>query len=190
MPACNRVITFRRFSAFLVMVGLSAAVGGCSTIFPNYNPGALCPGAAALVEASALTGFPPGATDDPSHALYRIAISNVTTDCNIDTHARTADATVDIHFVATRAPNGNAVQYRVPYFVAVRRGPFIQDKKVFRMNFGFAPGQAKTEVDQSIGSTLINIARGQQPYDYQILVGLQLTKEQLQYNRKIGHYGP
>ena len=44
----------------------------------------LCPGAAALVEASSLTGFAAGVAPDPAHALYRVAISNVTTDCSID----------------------------------------------------------------------------------------------------------
>ena len=160
-------------------------LAGCSTESDN-----LCPGAAALVEASTLTGFPKGAPPDPARALYRVMVGNVTTDCSIDKYARTADSSVDIHFVATRAPTGVAVQYRVPYFVAARQGSTIIAKKVFWATFGFAPGQASTTFDESVGSTVIKIAKSKQPYDYQILVGLQLTKEQLQYNRKIGHYGP
>jgi hypothetical protein len=160
-------------------------LAGCSTEADN-----LCPGAAALVEASALTGFPKGAPADPARALYRVAVRNVTTDCSIDKYARTANSSVDIQFVATRAPTGVAVQYRVPYFVAARHGSTIIAKKIFWATFGFAPGQASTGFDESVGSTVIKIAKDKQPYDYQILVGLQLTKEQLQYNRKIGHYGP
>lgn len=168
------------------IAALSALLAGCGT--DKANP--LCPGAAALVEASNLTGFPPGASADPAHALYRVAISNVTTDCSIDPKARTADSSLTIHFVATRAPNGDAVSYRVPYFVAVRQGPNVITKKVFWVRFGFDAGQASASFSQPISSTVVHIANKKQPYDYQILVGLQLTRAQLEYNRKIGHYGP
>ncbi len=190
MAVCNGAMTICGFLGVLAVVGLSAAIGGCSSLFGGSPTKALCPGAAALVEASTMTGFPAGASEDPAHALYRVAISNVTTDCDIDPKARTADSSLDIHFVATRAPNGTAVQYRVPYFVAVRQGPFIQAKEVFWVNFAFAPGQASTQFEQQIGSTVIHIGDQNQPYDYQILTGLQVTKEQLEYNRRIGHYGP
>ena len=177
MPLSSKIL--------LAIAAMSVLLTGCST-----KDDALCPGAAALVEASSLTGFAPGAAADPTHALYRVAVSNVTTGCSIDRRARTADSSLDIHFVATRAPTGEAVQYRVPYFVAVRQGANIITKKIFWAAFGFEPGGASTSFSQSIDSTVIKIAGDKQPYDYQILVGLQLTRAQLDYNRKIGHYGP
>lgn len=164
---------------------MSILLAGCST-----KEDSLCPGAAALVEASTLTVIAAGTTPDPAHTLYRVAVSNVTTDCSIDPGARTADSSVDIHFVATRAPTGETARYRVPYFVGVRQGATIIRKQVYWVTFGFAPGEASTNFDQSIDSTVIKIANDKQPYDYQILVGLQLTREQLEYNRKVGHYGP
>ncbi len=185
MRLYNGSVMLQKISRLLVMAAAVGLLAGCST---KADP--LCPGAASLVEASNVTGFTAGATGDPAQAQYRAAISNVTTDCSIDRHARTADSSVEIHFVATRAPNGEAVSYRVPYFVAVRSGTEIVAKKVFWVRFGFSPGQASTTFDQSIGSTVIKIANTKQPYEYQILVGFQLTKEQLEYNRKIGHYGP
>lgn len=164
---------------------LSALLAGCAA---KTNP--LCPGAAALVEAANLTGFPQGATPDPAHALYRVAIANVTTDCSIDPKARIANSSLTIHFTATRAPTGDSVTYRVPYFVALRQGETVISKKLFWVSFGFAPGQATTNFDEPVSSTMVHIANDKQPYDYQILVGLQLTRVQLEYNRKIGHYGP
>jgi hypothetical protein len=175
----------KRLVTLFSIAALSALVAGCSN-----KVNALCPGAAALVEASNMTGFPQGASADPAHALYRVAISNVTTDCSVNGRARTADSSLNIQFVATRAPGGQAANYRVPYFVAVRDGGQIMTKKVFWVGFSFAPGQATSNFSQSISSTTVHIARGRQPFDYQILVGLQLTREQLEYNRKIGHYGP
>ena len=61
---------------------------------------------------------------------------------------------------------------------------------MFWATFKFEPGQASTNFEEPVASTVIKIAKGKQAYDYQILVGLQLTKAQLDYNRKMGHYGP
>jgi len=175
----------RKFSAFLAIGAISILLAGCST-----KEDALCPGAAALVEASTLTVFAAGTTPDPAHTLYRVAVGNVSTDCSIDRRERTADSSVGIRFVATREPSGETARYRVPYFVAVRQGPTVIGKKLFWVTFGFAPGEASTSFDASVDSTVIKIANDKQPYDYQILVGLQLTKDQLEYNRKVGQYGP
>lgn len=174
----------RKISASLAIAALAAALSGCAD---KVDP--LCPGAAALVETSVLTAFPDGAQPDPSHPLYRLAISSVSTDCSVDARARQADSSVEIHFVATRAQAGEAAQYRVPYYVAVRTGPEIVAKKVFWAMVKFDAGETSTNFDESIDSTTIKIANDKQPYEYQILVGLQLTKEQLEYNRKSGHYG-
>lgn len=174
-----------KISAILVLAAACAVLAGCS----NDKKAALCPGSAALVEASALTVFQPGASPDPAHTLYRIAISNVGGSCDIDAGARTADSSLVIHFVATRAPSALATQYRVPYFVAVRQGPDIQSKRVYWLTFGFAPGQTTVAFPREVDSTIVKIANDKQPYDYQLVTGFQLTREQLQYNRRTGNYG-
>lgn len=161
-------------------------LAGCT----SDKEAALCPGAAALVEASTLTAFPAGATADPSHALYQVAVNTVTSDCSIDKHEHTADSSLEIHFTATRTPTGEAAQYRVPYFVAVRQGPDILTKKVFWATFSFSPGDASVAFTESVDSTVVKIAKDKQSYDYQILTGLQLTRDELEYNRKTGYYGP
>jgi len=174
-----------RISAILALAAVCTVLVGCS----SDKKAALCPGAAALVDASALTVFQPGASADPSHALYRIAISNVTGSCDIDAGARTADSSLVIHFVATRAPSALAAQYRIPYFVAVRQGPDIQSKKIYWLTFGFAPGETSVAFGRELDSTVVKIADDKQPYDYQLVTGFQLTREQLQYNRSTGNYG-
>ena len=175
-------------SRILTIFGLAVAstvLAGCS----SDKTAALCPGSAALVDASALTVFQPGTSSDPTHTLYRIAISNVTGSCDIDAGAHTADSNATIHFVATRAPSALAAQYRVPYFVAVRQGPDIQSKRIYWLTFGFAPGQTTAAFAREVDSTIVKIANDKQPYDYQLVTGFQLTREQLQYNRRTGNYG-
>ena len=174
-----------RILAILILATVSTALASCS----DDKKAALCPGAATLVDASALTVFQPGASADPTHALYRIAISNVTSSCDIDANARTADSGLVLHFVATRAPSALAVQYRVPYFVAVRQGADIQSKKVYWLTLSFAAGETSAAFSRELDSTTVKIADDKQPYDYQLVTGFQLTPEQLQYNRSTGNYG-
>ena len=175
-----------KFGTFALVCISAAVLAGCSS---SKNE-SLCPGAAALVEASSLTGFSGATAGAPSQPLYRVAVSNVTTDCSIDAHERTADSSLEIHFVATRAAGSPSAEYRVPYFVALRQGPAIIAKKVFWATFDFATGETSVTFSESVAATVVKIANDKQPYDYQILTGLQLTPEQLEYNRKAGHYGP
>lgn len=180
------VMASSKLSVLLAAAIIAIPLAGCS----SSKDEELCPGAAALVEASTLTAFQTSAAADPLHALYKVAVSDVTTDCSIDKREHTADSSLNIHFVATRSPTGEAVRYRVPYFVAVRQGPDILAKKVFWVAFAFAPGEASVAFDESVDSTVVKIASDKQAYDYQILTGLQLTHDQLEYNRQTGSYGP
>lgn len=169
----------------LAVAGAALTLAGCQ----SDKEAALCPGATALVEASTMTVFPAGTAPDPAHALYRVGVESVTSDCDIDNHERTADTSVEIHFKATRATAGEAIRYRVPYFVAVRQGPDILSKKLYWATFGFSAGETAVEFSEDLDST-VKIASDKQPYDYQVLTGLQLTHDQLDYNRKTGYNGP
>jgi hypothetical protein len=112
----------------------------------------------------------------------------VTGDCDIDRKAHTADANLAVSFRATRAPSGAEAHYTIPYFVAVTEGARILARHVYSVKIDFEPGQTVATVSDAIGSTHLETTTDKQPYDYQILVGLQLSKAQLDYNRQHGHY--
>lgn len=149
-----------------------------------------CPAAAILADASSLVAFGPAATRDTSNQLYRIAATNVITDCDADKVASTATSSIRIHFRASRLVTAPELQYTLPYFVSVTLGDQIIFKQMHALQFTFAAGQAVTDATDSVGSILINVAKDKKPADYEILVGLQLSKEQLDYNRKMGRYMP
>ncbi len=172
------------------VIGLAVAfLAGCSSSKPT-----LCPGAAALVDASQMTVFREGMAADPSTALYTISIVKVSSNCDL-TLARnkktdvSSNTAMSVSFRATRAPNGIDARYSVPYFVAVTAGGKVLSKKEYAANFGFAPGQAVANFSVDIDSTKITVGKGMHSYNYQIFVGLQLTKTQFEYNKTIGRYG-
>ena len=141
----------------------------------------------ALVQASEESVFVPKSTPDPSNLLYAVEITSVKGSCDVDKKAMDADVSLDVHFRATRAPSGAGASYSVPYFVAVTEGTDrVLAKKNFTIGFTFAPGQATADFSDSVASTDVKAKGEKRTYDYQVLVGLQLTKEQLDYNHSQG----
>jgi hypothetical protein len=149
-----------------------------------------CPTITGVTEASIATVFRAGTTADPANVLYTVEITHVSGTCEMDKKETTSDANVEVSFRATRAPSGEEARYKVPYFVAVTEGSArVMAKHTYSIEIDFAPGQTTAEVNDRVGSAHLDIAKSKHPYDYQILVGLQLTKAQLDYNRQGSHYG-
>ena len=150
-----------------------------------------CPTITGVTDASAATVFRPGTTADPANVAYTIELTDVKSVCNIDKKERTSDASLNISFRATRPPSSVEAHYKVPYFVAVTEASArMLAKRIYSVQIDFAPGQTMAVVNDTVGSAHLDVAKDKHPYDYQVLVGLQLTKAELDYNRQGGHYSP
>ncbi len=168
------------------LVAAVLLLAGCGT--ERYKN---CPSASVIVETSIATVFKkPDAAPDPSNILYTVEVSGVSVPCDVDKQALNSSSTVDITFRATRAPNGGAVHYKVPYFVAISQADRLLAKKVYVADFSFEPGQTTTEFTGTADNVDLTAGRDKKTFDYIILVGLQLTKEQLDYNRASGRLNP
>jgi hypothetical protein len=143
----------------------------------------------AITDAASQTVFRPGTAPDPSNVLYSVDIVDVKGKCDIDKKKRSCDASLEIRFHASRAPNGSEAHHTVGYVVAVTEGERILTEQHYSIDFAFAPGQSTTTFSDLVNSTHIQPEKDKYPFDYQILVGLQLTKEQIEFNRMQGHYG-
>jgi hypothetical protein len=149
-----------------------------------------CPTITGVTDASVATVFRPGTTADPANVLYTAEITAVNGTCDMDKKERTSDASVEISFRATRPPSGAEAHYAVPYFVVVTEGSArMLARRTYSIRIDFAPGQTTATASDTVGSAHLDVAKGKHPYDYQILVGLQLTKAELDYNRQGSHYG-
>jgi hypothetical protein len=148
-----------------------------------------CPTMTGITDASVATVFKPGSAPDPSNVLFTLELTSVNGKCDMGKKERSADASLEVDFRATRPPSGAEAHYTFPYFVAVTEGSArILIKRIYSVAIAFQPGQTTVIVTDKIDSTHLEVDKGKHPYDYQILAGLQLTKPQLDYNRQ--HYGP
>ncbi len=175
----------RSLHAALAAVAAVAFLAGCS----SSNKVKMCPTAGILVPTSSLTAFRPGMQNDPAGVLYTAGVDSVKTDCDFDSDNGTTDSSLDISFKATRPPNTEETSYKVPYYVAVAQEGRILTKHDFWVTFTFPAGAASTTFTDTVASTFVTLMNGKKPYDYEILVGMQLTHDQLDYNNKSGHYG-
>jgi len=174
------------FFHFALAVLAALAIAGCSS-----DKSGDCPTMTAITDAAVQTVFRPGSAPDPANVLYTVEIAGVKGVCDMDKKARTADAGLEVTFRATRAPSGGEAHYTVPYFVAVTEGSErIMAKRIYSIAIAFAPGQTTVTLTDTVESTHLQTTKDKKPYDYQILVGLQLSKAELDYNRQSGHYGP
>jgi hypothetical protein len=164
---------------------LALLLAGCAA-----DKGGDCPTMTGVTDASVRTVFRPGATQDPANVLYTAEIARVTGACDIDKKSHTTDAGLTIDFRATRAANVAGANYVIPYFVAVTQGPRILARHSYAVTLSFAPGQTTAAATEKIGSAHVNMGADKHGYDYQVLAGLQLSRAELDYNRRTAHYQP
>jgi hypothetical protein len=141
-----------------------------------------CPRTSILGIASEIDVHRPGGGEDLTDLMFRIEISGVTVECR-PTKERVA-TTLSIALAAERGPAGQGSPW-VSYFVSVveRGTERILDKQVYRGRIPFEPDQRRNvaieEWDQ-----VIPLPKGKLGKDYEIVVGLNLSPEQLDAARR------
>lgn len=169
----------------LILILALPVLGACQT----ERMLAKCPSTAILAETSSLSAFAAGGAMTPENLAYRIDTRRATTSCSIDKDSNTAESSLELSFRGFRQKGGAAASYTVPFFVAINDsdGKLVM-KKTYSATLAFQPGQTQVDFTQAIDSIPIKVARSKQPFDYHLLVGFQLTKQQLDYNRTNNRY--
>ncbi len=151
----------------------------------------MCPGIAVLANTSTFTKFKPGMDGDPGGELFTIEMTSAQASCDFDLDEGTTDSDIDITFRATRPPSGEEANFTAPYYVAsVLDGKTVLTKSMQAVAFTFAPGQSTVTFTQNVPSFPNRMQNGVKPYQYSLLVGLQLTREQLNFLKNSGRLAP
>lgn len=179
-PRSRPVRLAAAFGAILPILLLA----GCGQDDPNAFP-PVCAKVAILHDAADLT------VDTPSgHDLTNLIIDGRIT--RLDGHCKPgkANATLDTDVVVsmdiTRGPALKTASTTVPWFIAVARGEQILDKHVFNLPVTFPPNVDGVSVITDPVLLHLPTTHGLSGLNYHIIVGFQVTPDELALNRQRG----
>jgi hypothetical protein len=165
-------------------LGLALALGGCSYLglAEKPNPRSICPQGLILADAGEVTLFREGAGRDLTDIEAQARIADVVVNCKPERRSVTVDLQVAI--AAERGPANRTGRQDVDYFVAVvdPQGQILT-RQNFRMSFAWPENRMRVGAVDELEPRIPLTAPEQAPA-YQIWVGLQLTEEQLAWNRR------
>jgi hypothetical protein len=165
-------------------LGLALALGGCGWLglAEQPNPRAICPQGLILADAGEVTVFRDGPGRDITDVLTQARIADIVVGCKPERRSVTVDLQVAI--AAERGPANREGRQDIEYFVAVvdPQGEVLT-RQNFRMSFAWPENRTRVgSVDEL--EPRIPITAPEKAPEYQIWVGLQLTEEQLAWNRR------
>jgi len=170
-------VSLRRLSGAVLAAALLA---GCASGELQFAPA--CPQLSLLADGADLTRFN-GPGRDVTDRVMEVRIAGVDAACR---SGRNGDvlATITVRANMARGPAAQGRQAQVPYFVAVMDGETILDRQAFTLDGTFPPNVnairlAGGELELRFPGTA---ERG--GGRYRIIVSLQLTEQELAYNRR------
>ncbi len=141
-----------------------------------------CPQAGILKEAQRLTKFRPGAGRDLTDVVFQVRLANVRTKCTYDKSGVKIDMLVKI--TAERGPADKSRKAAFAYFVAIANpAGNVLARERFAARIPFVPNISRAIATEEL-EQIIPLPRGRSAENYRIIIGLQLTREELEFNRR------
>jgi hypothetical protein len=186
-PATPRGRLLRRGLAIL-FIPLLAGLAGCGGGDLNAFPPA-CPRAAILGDAADLTRYRPDHAgqggQDLTDMVFDGRITGVSGKC-----ARggedTLEVTATVNIELMRGPAMVGRVGEVPFFVAVAEGQRLLEKQVFRLKAEFPANTDRLRLTSETVNLTLPLERGKSGAAYDLLVGFQLSPDELALNRRRG----
>ena len=160
---------------------LALALAGCG-LFSEAAPPQACPDAVILADAKNVTLYREGPGRDLTDVEFEGEIARIVGSCQYGKRELTVTLVADL--VATRGPAAPDAEATLPFFVAITdEARNIVAKKVFDSAIPIPRGQRRAGVREEI-EQVIPLPEGEPAPYYEIVVGFQLTPEQLERNRR------
>lgn len=173
---CLRSGPFRLLSRLPLGLAGLALLAGCASA-PETRP---CPRAVVLNDAARQVKFN-GQGRDLTDVLFEASITTGNLVCAYDDNVLDVDLEVEV--VASRGPANTDRLANITYFVAVAQtDQTVLAREDFDIAIPFPGNRTRVSGLEEIGQ-VITLPPGQDGGDYVIYVGLELTREEIEYNR-------
>ena len=186
-PRGGLSVLFRRRAALpLAAIAVSLAVHGCGG--DDGRAERICPRVEILEYADRLTEFRPGQGRDATDVVVQGRLVNFAGECNVEEDSVEVDLVVE--FSLDRGPANRTGKARFAHFVAIQEfHPDPAGKRVFPVEVAFEAGRDRALFRDGVAIS-IPLADGRSARDYNVFIGFQLDRGQLDYNRSGGARAP
>jgi hypothetical protein len=140
-----------------------------------------CPTVGMPRDTATLTRFREGPGRDLTDVVYEAGVADVQMACNYTSQGVDIDLAVVV--AADRGPANTSRTVTVPYYIAIvdpQRN--ILAKQVFTANLAFQANVARARSREETQEN-IPLAKGKSAERYGIVIGMQLTPDEVEYNR-------
>jgi hypothetical protein len=169
----------RRLAAGIAVAILAAGLAACG----SERKARPCPQVRVDAATASMTKFRDGPGRATGDIEYQVEIVGFKGQCIVDDEE--FEVVMDMDLAIARGPAGNAGSVPISYFVAIPQlFPKPEGKKVFDVKYSL-PGKAAAPQRLRETNIRVKIAleKDQTAAAYDIYLGLQITPEQLEYNR-------
>jgi hypothetical protein len=148
--------------------------------------GPSCPPSGVLADALAVSKLKPGlpvtGIQDPAMVVYSAEMARPVLECDFDREANTLSVDLAITFRATRGP-AEAPEPPLEFFVSIiDLEENVLVKNVYRYQPNIGVNRA-VQWTQNVRDLVVPMQPDTRPGDYEILIGFQLTPDELAYSR-------
>jgi hypothetical protein len=165
----------------LAALALVAATAGCARS-DAFAPA--CPQLSLLKDGADLSRFN-GNGRDITDLVVNARIDAVPAAChNADRRGTKVEATMKVGISAARGPAMRGRTTEIPYFVAVTEDGRVLDRQGYTAAVEFPPNTDRVEVTSPEITMLFPVSPDKSAAAYRIWVSLQLTPEEMAYNRR------
>lgn len=167
----------------VLVLAVLPVLGACSAFEDEGPQQSNCPSIGTLEDARTLTRFEPGVGTNPSAARLQVRIADaVPTSCAIS--GANGVVEMQVRFDLSQPASASGERTGFGYFVAISDPDSrIIAREGFELAMTFPDDRTRASATDDIVTT-IPLPPGARLEDYRLLVGLQLTPEELDYNRR------
>ncbi len=169
---------------FGVTTALALSLAGCGAF--DREPPPPCPRVGILGDAATVVKFRSGDGRDLTDVEHQAEILNISRSCELQAKGSAVETLLVIEMAASRGPAApELAQIPLPFFVAVveRATQRIIARETIDGRVDILPGSRRAGSREEIAER-IPLPPGKSAVDYEILVGFDLTADQLDYNRR------
>ena len=164
---------------FGTIIALGAALLAAGTLTANAKakPQATCPHLGLLTDTTRLTDF-----EGTPAAQFKATMGGEALQCVVK--GRVVHLRLKFKVVGNLQANAKSNTRKVPYFVAVMQGSQVLAKVVYSVEIPFTGSARTVSVEERVNRVDIPIGKGWAADDYEVMIGFQLTRDQVTYNRQ------